>query len=175
MRKGFIVDNGRVKFTTKEASGVAEYDELWYSWADGAVYTDATGSTKAYDDIFTMSIQDHNDNGMQDYKLVQPTDSPAELEAARELMLDVCESCHAHNFADERLLVADLIHENTKKVQMEALDIITALAAATVAYDWLCVMAQRRQQGVGHPSRPCCCHAPDSATNTASCSATWSG
>ena len=25
---------------------------------------------------------------------------------------------------------------------------ITALAAATVAYDWLCVMAQRRQQGL---------------------------
>ena len=25
---------------------------------------------------------------------------------------------------------------------------ITALAAATVTYDWLCVMAQRRQQGL---------------------------
>ena len=131
-RTHFTSQNGRVKMVSKEAAGVAKYDELWYAWADGKVYTTATGSTVAFTDIWLMSIADENADGKHDYKVAQAKDDTATLTAARTLMLKVCEKCHAKNFADERLLVADLIHENVKMVQMEAWDIITALVAADI-------------------------------------------
>lgn len=131
-RKGFTSSHGRVKFASKEGEGAALYEELWYDWEDGKVYTDPTGTTVAYEDIYTMSIQDFNENGKHDYAVVQPSDSPDQLAGARSLMLTVCSKCHAPNFADERLLVADLIHENTKAVHDEALDLVVALAAADI-------------------------------------------
>jgi len=132
VRQGFVSTNGRVKFTSKEAAGVAAYDTLWLSWADGKVYTDANGTTVAYPDIYTMSIQDVNANNKQDYQVAQVNDTPTDMVAARALMLSVCTTCHAQNFADEKLLVADLIHENAKSVQLEAFDLVQALAAADV-------------------------------------------
>ena len=134
VRKGFVSSNGRVKIVSREPAGVAEYDELWYDWSDGKVYTSADGSTVAFEDIYRMSIADADGNGRQDYKVAQPVDPPERLEQARQLMLDVCNRCHARNFAHERLLIADFIHENSKMVQMEAYDIVTALAAAGIGF-----------------------------------------
>lgn len=131
-RAGFVHENDRVKFVSKEGTGVADYDELWYDWEDRKVYTDSTGATVAYDDIYDMSIQDADGNGRHDYKVVQVPDSPEKLQESRALMLAVCTKCHAQNFADERLLIADLIHENAAKVHMEAYDIVTALAVADI-------------------------------------------
>ena len=128
VRAGFVVENNRVKFVNKGDAN----DTLWYDWADRKVYDSADGNTVAYEDLWTMSTADKNNDGVHDYKVAQPVDDAAKLKGARSLMLDVCKKCHAPNFADERLLIADLIHENVKLTDGEALDIVAVLAATKI-------------------------------------------
>ena len=68
-------------------------------------------------------------NGKQDYAVVQPADDAETLLANRAFMRDqVCAQCHTKNFADEQLLIADLIHQRTKEIQLEAFDAVRAMA-----------------------------------------------
>jgi mono/diheme cytochrome c family protein len=118
----------RVKFNARDDD--AEYpDGLWLERADGRLYDAAEGGNAAFENLADMAFADASDNGKQDYAVAQPPDDADTLLAQRAFMRDqVCGQCHSTNFADEQLLIADLIHENTKTIQNEAFDIVRAMA-----------------------------------------------
>jgi len=120
---------GRVKFAKRDDG--AQYDEVWLERSDGRFYDQASGGVAVFDDLWQMNIADFNGNGKQDYAVVQPEDSAQVLDANRVFMrTQVCGHCHSDNFADEQLLIADLIHENSKVMLSEAFDIVKAMAMA---------------------------------------------
>ncbi len=129
-RKGFLMEgaSNRVKFSARDDD--AEYpDGLWLERADGKLYDAADSGNDVFDNLADMGFADASENGKQDYAVAQPADPPEKLLEEREFMQTrVCARCHTDNFADEQLLIADLIHENTKSIQMEAFDIVRALA-----------------------------------------------
>jgi len=131
-RKGFVTDetSGRVKFKKRDAD--ATYDELWMDRTDGKFYDAPTGGTAVFDDLFAATTEDVDGDGLQDYTLVQVEDSLETLTAARAEMKAVCSQCHAPNWVNEELLLADLIHERSKQTLAEAKDIVLAMSAAGI-------------------------------------------
>ncbi|MCP4246900.1 MAG: hypothetical protein GY778_07610 [bacterium] len=129
-RKGLTLDGptDRVKFNARDTE--ADYpDGVWLERADGRFYDAAEGGEAVYDDLAEMAFADADDDGKQDYVVDQPADDADTLLAQRTFMRDqVCGTCHSNNFADEQLLVADLIHQRTKDLQNEAFDAVRAMA-----------------------------------------------
>ncbi len=120
-------DTGRVKFTARD--GDATYAELWLDRDDGKVYDAGTGGAVVFANLLELGLADAGGNGKQDYVVAQVADSAAMLAENREFMQTrVCGQCHSDNFAHEQLLIADLIHENTRSTLMEAFDVLKALA-----------------------------------------------
>lgn len=128
-RKGQTMDPDtfRVKFVSRD--GDAAHDELWLERNDGKIYDAPSGGNMVFGDLYELGIADASGNGKQDYVVDQPADSEETLLANRQFMTEqVCAQCHTRNFAQEQLLIADLIHENTRSTLLEALDILKALA-----------------------------------------------
>ena len=129
-RKGHLMEGStnRVKFSARDDD--AEHpDGVWLERADGKLYDAAESGDAVYDNLAEMAFADASSNGKQDYAVAQPADDADTLLEQRAFMRDqVCGRCHTRNFADEQLLVADLIHERTKQLQMEAFDAARAMA-----------------------------------------------
>ncbi|NOZ00562.1 MAG: hypothetical protein GXP54_01560 [Deltaproteobacteria bacterium] len=128
-RKGFVKDptSGRVKFVKRDDG--AQYPEVWLERSDGKFYDAPEGGNVVFDDMWQMNIADFNANGKQDYAVAQPVDDASVLNANRDFMQQkVCGQCHSKNFAQEQLLIADLVHENSKALLAEAFDIVRAMA-----------------------------------------------
>lgn len=129
-RKGLSMEGptNRVKFNARDTDA-AYPNGLWLERADGKLYDAAEGGQVAFDNLADMGFADESGNGKQDYAVAQPSDDADKLLEQRAFMRDqVCGNCHSLNFADEQLLVADLIHGNTKTLQMEAWDAVRAMA-----------------------------------------------
>lgn len=129
-RKGLSLEGptDRVKFNARDTDA-AYPDGLWLERADGQFYDAADGGNVVFDSLASMAFADASSNGKQDYAVAQPADDAETLLTQRAFMRDqVCGQCHTRNFSDEHLLTADLIHENTKKLQMEAWDAVRAMA-----------------------------------------------
>ncbi len=128
-RKGFVTDpdTGRVQMNARDTDAL--YDQLWLDRYDGHVYDAAEDGAVIFNNLYDMSVADAGGNGKQDYALYQPVDSPEKLQESREFMRDeVCGQCHGKNYSDEWLLVADLVHENTRTILSEGWDMVRALA-----------------------------------------------
>jgi len=134
-RKGLTVDSetGRVRFVARD--GDATHEELWLDRNDEQVYDAPSGGAVVFENLLQLGLADESGNGKQDYAVHQPPDSPETLEANREFMqTQVCGQCHTDNFAQEQLLIADLIHENARSILLEAQDILKALAMTETFY-----------------------------------------
>jgi hydroxylamine dehydrogenase len=132
-RNGLTMDleTGRVRFIARDSD--AEYEELWLERNDGMVYDASLGGSVVFNGLYELSVADVSGNGKQDYVVHQPEDSEETLLANRQFMAEqVCAQCHTRNLAQEQLLIADLIHENTRNTLLEAFDIVKALAMTGV-------------------------------------------
>jgi hypothetical protein len=128
-RNGHVMDptTGRVKFVARD--GDATHAELWLQRSDGKFYDAPSGGSVVFENLLEVGLADASGNGKQDYVVAQPADSPEVLAQNRRFMQNqVCGQCHSENFAQEQLLIADLIHENTRNTLLEAFDIVKALA-----------------------------------------------
>ena len=135
-RKGHAMEGAtnRVKFNARDGDALYP-DGVWLERADGQLYDAADGGTSVFSDLAAMSFADESGNGKQDYAVAQVADDADKLLAERAFMRDqVCGQCHTRNFADEQLLVADLIHERTKQLQLEAFDAVRAMAIVSTLH-----------------------------------------
>ena len=129
-RQGHVMEGAtnRVKFNARD-DDAAFPDGVWLERADGKLYDAANDGTGVFDNLAEIAFADDSGNGKQDYAVAQVADDAETLLEQRTFMREqVCGTCHSDNFADEQLLVADLIHQRTKELQLEAYDAVRAMA-----------------------------------------------
>jgi hydroxylamine dehydrogenase len=132
-RKGQTTDPDtlRVRFVSRDDDATSE--EVWLERSDGKIYDAPSDGNVVFKSLYELGTADASGNGKQDYAVHQPADSEATLRSNRLFMEErVCGKCHTRNFAQEQLLIADLIHENTRNVLLEAFDIVKALALSGI-------------------------------------------
>jgi hypothetical protein len=132
-RKGHVMDanTGRVKFSARDND--ATHAELWFDRNDGKIYDAAASGNVVFENLLALSLADQSGNEKQDYAVTQVADSAEVLTQNRTFMQQqVCGQCHTENFAHEQLLIADLIHENTRTILDETFDVLKALAVTGI-------------------------------------------